>query len=189
MRLFFAVEFEPRLKDALVDAINATAIDHPPWRWVARSNVHITLKFLGDTPKDQVPQLIDTVASVCRCAAPFDLELGGMGGFPNLKKPRVLFYNVIRGADELVSLSREIDSALETNLSIPREKKPFRAHATVARVKRPIDPGMAARLISAPAVSCPPQRVQHVSLMQSELRREGAIYQLVKEIALTVLKC
>ncbi len=188
MRLFLAVEFEPQLKDALVRAISEIGIDHPPWRWVARSNFHLTLKFLGDMQKDLVPRVIDTVEAVCRDAPAFDIELEGLGGFPNFKNPRVLFYHVVRGVDELVSLSRAIDSVLETALSIPREKKPFRAHATVARIKRPIDPDLVARLEGAPAVECPPQRVRQVSLMRSELRREGAIYQLVKGIALAEVK-
>ena len=132
--------------------------------------------------------MIETVETVCRDVGAFEFELGGLGGFPNLKKPRVLFYRVVRGADELVSLSRAIDSSLETDLSIPREKKPFRAHATVARIKRPIDRDLAARLENAPPVQCPPQRVCQVSLMRSELRREGAVYQLVKGIALAEVK-
>jgi 2'-5' RNA ligase len=188
MRLFFAVEFDPFLKDALADAIKGTGISNPPWRWVARSNFHITLKFLGETPRDDVPGLVDTVEAVCRNVEPFDLELGGLDGFPNLKKPRVLFYRVVRGANELVTLARGIDSALADNLMIPREKKTFRAHATVARIKRPIPPRLAAELESAPPVECPPQRVRRVSLVKSELRREGAIYQLVKGIALAEVK-
>ena len=130
MRLFFAVEFDPALKDAVAAAIGGTRIASPPWRWVARSNFHITLKFLGETPRDDIPRLVETVETVCRGVRPFDLELGGLGGFPNLRKPRVLFYEVVRGAGELVSLARDIDRALADNLMIPREKKPFRAHAT-----------------------------------------------------------
>ncbi len=189
MRLFFAVEFDDRLKDAVSKAIAGARITNPPWRWVSRSNVHITLKFLGETHEEAVPALIDTVADVCREIPSFEIVLGGLGGFPNPKKPRVLFYEVTKGAQELVSLSERVESALQDVLSIPREDRPFRAHATVARVKHPITADLAARIQKAPPVERGSQRVEKLSLMKSELHRDGAIYQLVKGIALANPKC
>jgi len=149
MRLFFAVEFDDTLKDAIVNAIDGIRIANPPWRWVARSNIHITLKFLGDTEEEMVPLLVDAVSAVCRETPPFEIVLGGLGGFPNLKKPRVLFYEATRGAPELTSLAQRVDAALYGDLSIPREERPFRAHATVARIKTPIPADLAARLQKA----------------------------------------
>ena len=184
MRLFIAVEFDDALKDAISRAIGDIRIANPPWRWISPSNIHITLKFIGDTDEELVPLLVDAVAAVCRETPPFDVVLGGLGGFPNLKKPRVLFYEATRGAPELTSLARRIDATLESDLSIAREERPFRAHATVARIKTPIPPDIAARLERAPSVESRVQRVEKVSLMQSELRRDGAVYRLVKGIAL-----
>jgi 2'-5' RNA ligase len=184
MRLFFAVEFDDFLKDAVSKAIANARIASPPWRWVARSNVHITIKFLGETADETVPPLIDVVSGVCREIAPFDITLGGLGGFPNLKKPRVLFYETTSGARELAELARRIETVLQDELSIPMERRPFRAHATVARVKQPVAPALEARLQRAPPVDAGSQRVQSVSLMKSELRREGAVYEVVKSIAL-----
>jgi 2'-5' RNA ligase len=184
MRLFLAVEFDDRIKDAVSKAIAGARIANPPWRWVARSNVHITLKFLGETPEEKVPALVDTVSGVCRDIPPFEIDLGGLGGFPNTAKPRVLFYAVTKGARELTALAEQIESALHDVLSIPREDRPFRAHATVARIKNPITADLAARLQKAPPVERGSQRVEKVSLMKSELHRDGAIYQLVKGIAL-----
>lgn len=189
MRLFLAVEFDDTLKDAIVNAIGGVRIPNPPWRWVARSNIHITLKFLGDTPEEMVPALVETVSAVCREISPFEIVLGGIGGFPNLKKPRVLFYEVTTGAGPLVSLAQRIETALYEGLSIPRDERPFRAHATVARIKNPITPDHAARLQKAPSVEHRSQRVERVSLMQSELHRDGALYQLVKGIALAPPEC
>ena len=184
MRLFFAVEFDDRVKDAVSKAIAGARIANPPWRWVARSNVHITLKFLGETPEENVPALVDTVTDVCREIPSFEIVLGSFGGFPNPAKPRVLFYEVTKGARELTALAERIESALHDVLSIPREDRPFRAHATVARVKNPIASDVAARLQKAPPVEGGAQRVEKVSLMKSELHRDGAIYELVKGIAL-----
>jgi 2'-5' RNA ligase len=185
LRLFFAVELDVHLKDSVSRAIAGARIANPPWRWVARSNVHITIKFLGETSDEMVPLVIDAVSGACGGLPPFEMTLGGLGGFPNLKKPRVLFYEAIRGAKELAELAVRVEKVLHDELSIPKEDRPFRAHATVARVKHPIAADIAARLEKAPPVEGGVQRVEKLSLMKSELRREGAIYELVKGIALT----
>jgi 2'-5' RNA ligase len=184
MRLFFAAEFEPPLRDAVSDAIARARIANPPWRWVARDNIHVTLKFLGETPEDIIPELVEAVSGACSGTAPFDITLGRLGGFPNLRKPRVLFYEITTGARELVSLASAIETALFDGLGIAREDRPFRAHATVARVKGPIPADLSSRLEKAPPVERGSQRVEKVTLMESELRPQGALYRPVKWIAL-----
>jgi 2'-5' RNA ligase len=149
----------------------------------------VTLKFLGETPAANVTTLIESVASVCHDTPPFEIALGSLGGFPNLKRPRVLFYHVTQGAGELTALAEHVETALFDDLSIPKERRPFRAHGTVARVKHPLPGETIERLKRAPDVEHPPRMVEHVSLMQSELRREGAVYRLVKGIALAGSKC
>ena len=188
MRLFFAAEFAPPLREAVSDAITRARIADPPWRWVARENIHITLKFLGETPEEVVPELVEAVSGTCALTAPFEIVVGGLGAFPNLQRPRVLFYEVITGARELVSLAGAIDAALFEGLGIPREDRPFKAHATVARVKSAIAPELSARLAKAPPVERGSQMIEKVTLMESELRPQGALYRPVKWIALTGVK-
>lgn len=183
MRLFFAVGFEESLKDAIATAIDGTGLDNPPWRWVARNNIHITMKFLGDMPEDRIAPLAMSAIGAFQGTAPFPITLGGMGGFPNLRRPRVLFYTVTKGSGDLVAMAERLDAALHTDLAIDRERRPFRAHATVARIKKPLDGHVCDRLQGAPGVEHPPQLVDRVLLMRSELRREGALYHVVKEIA------
>ncbi|UCH83832.1 MAG: RNA 2',3'-cyclic phosphodiesterase [Candidatus Latescibacterota bacterium] len=184
MRLFFAVGFDDSLKDAISTAIDKSGLAHPPWRWVARDNFHITMKFLGEMPQDRVSPLVMSAMTAFRGSTPFAITLGEMGGFPNLRRPRILFYTVTKGGDELAALANRLDASLNNDLGIDKERRPFRAHATVARIKKPIDPHISYRLQSAPGVEHPPQLVDRVLLMRSELRREGALYHVVKEIAL-----
>ena len=113
MRLFFAVDFTDDVKDALQRAIDGVGIADPPWRWVARDNFHITLKFLGEMPEDRVEALAKCVAGACRGVASFDIRLGGFGGFPNLKKPRVLFYKVDEGVEPLLDLAKRVDTLID----------------------------------------------------------------------------
>ena len=135
MRLFFAVNFTPEIKQHIRSAIDGLAIANPPWRWVARDNVHVTLKFLGDMEEDRVDALGKCAMAAVGATEVFQIGLGGIGGFPNLKQPRVLFYQLADGADSLTALAATLDGELADGLSIPRERRPFRAHATIARVK------------------------------------------------------
>jgi len=186
MRLFFAVGFDDSLKDAIAAAIGGIGLDHPPWRWVARDNFHITMKFLGEMPEDRVAPLAMSAAGAMKTGRvePFPITIGAMGGFPNLRRPRVLFYKVEKGGGELSTIAGHLDAALHDDLGIDMERRPFRAHATVARIKTSIEPGISDRLQRAPGVDHPPQLVDRVLLMRSELRREGALYHVVKEVAL-----
>lgn len=183
MRLFFAVEFDESLKDAIARAIEEIGVEDPPWRWVARHNFHITLKFLGETREERVKPLVMSAVGALRQMPPFQIQLGALGGFPTLRRPRVLFYQVNQGADELTALAERLDLALNNDLAVERDRRPFRAHATVARVKTPIDARLSGLLEAAPGVDHPPQIVDRVRLMRSQLRREGALYHVVKEIA------
>ena len=112
------------------------------------------------------------------------IRLGRLGGFPNLNRPRVLFYKVEDGGESLAAISADVNEALENGMGIPKEPKKFRAHITIARIKRVIPKEAADLLKIAPALHGVTQTVSSVDLMSSELRREGARYQLVKEIAL-----
>ncbi len=183
MRAFFAVNLSDNTKDRIADAIRAIGIDDAPWRWVARDNFHVTLKFLGDVPPEQVTGLVDVVGKACRSIAPFSITLGELGGFPNLKQPRVLFYRIVDGARLLVRLAEHIDESL-TAVGVKKERRPFRAHVTVARVKLSVERDLAALLKRASPVSGARETVTSLSLMESHLRRQGVRYQRLKEIAL-----
>lgn len=188
MRLFFAVDFTELVKDAIRRAIHDIAIDRPPWRWVAASNLHMTLKFLGDTEASQVAELEDCADLVCRDCSPFSIRLGPLGGFPNLKRPRVLFYRIDDGADPLIDLARRLDRTLSERLGIARDKRPFRAHATVARIKVNVAPEIIRILEAVPPLDGVKQPVQNLALIRSELHREGAKYHHLKQFALTKSK-
>jgi len=184
MRLFIAVHLSPAARDAIQSSIDDFPLHNPPWRWVARENWHLTLKFLGDTEARRVDALCAGLDGVRRAHRAFELELGTFGGFPSLHAPRVLFYRAGRGAPEMERLAADVDAAVETTLGLPRERRPFRAHATVARIKNALPASIASRLASVPALSPAVTHVDVFHLMESRLQRAGAAYSVVKEFAL-----
>jgi 2'-5' RNA ligase len=185
MRLFFAVDFSDSVKDTIRRAIENIPISDPPWRWVAPPNLHMTLKFLGETPKERIAELSDCAAAACGTLAPFAIHLGDLGGFPNLTRARVLFYRVDQGADSLERLATELDEALFARLNIAREKRSFRAHATIARIKKNLPPRIIDSLKTVPPLEGASQTVEKLLLIRSQLHREGARYHHVKEFALS----
>jgi len=186
MRLFVAAEFPDGVRDAIANGIRGFPVDDPPWRWVDPENWHITLKFIGEvSDTGAIGTALDPISSA---HAPFDLSLGPFGGFPNLRRPRVLFYDVLDGAGPLGALAADIDGALAAALGLARETRPFRAHATIARIKRPLPADVSARLSAVPPLEDARQRVEAFTLLQSHLGPGGARYEPVLRFTLSGTK-
>lgn len=188
MRLFFAVDFSEPVKAAIAAALAAVPVKNPPWRWIAAGNLHLTLKFLGERPEEDVATLGECAASVASQLQPFHMSLGHFGGFPNLGNPRVLFFGVEDGVAPLRELAARLDGELSTRMRIEPEKRPFKAHATVARVKTGLPGGIVRKLEAVPPLEGVTQQVESMVLMKSELSPQGARYHALKAFALSKSK-
>ena len=176
MRLFFAVRVSEAIRRDIGLALKAFPLPNPPWRWIPPENLHITLKFLGDVDERLIPDLKEIAADAANRVKPFRVLYGTFGGFPHLSRPRVIFFEAKEGTRELATIAGEIESGVEA-LGIPRERRPFTAHLTLARIKEPLPRDVLAALGSVPplpATAC--QDVDRFSLMESRLAREGATY-------------
>jgi RNA 2',3'-cyclic 3'-phosphodiesterase len=185
MRLFIAVNLSPEARNAIQSSIDEFPVKNPPWRWVSPDNWHLTLKFLGETETARLNTLFAGLDEVRRQHTVFTMTLGAFGGFPNLRNPRVLFYDVERGAPELRQLANDVDGAVEQALGLARETRAYQAHATIARVKDPLSPEIAARFGRVSPLTEAVTRVDSFELMESRLARTGATYSVVKEFALS----
>jgi 2'-5' RNA ligase len=177
MRLFFAVPVSPLVGSLVAERIASLEIVNPPWRWIPKENYHLTLKFLGDVDAQLLPALGDAARQVAARVDPFHLAFSDFGAFPSLRRPRVIFFGIEVGWEPLQSLASSIEGAVE-GLGFDRERRPFRAHLTLARIKRPLRPALIERLGSIP--SLPPEAMQvvdHYVLMRSHLSRSGATYE------------
>ena len=184
MRLFIAVNFEETVLDAIEAALGDFPIRRPPWRWANRTTWHVTLKFLGDTDAAAVEAIGAVLADVAARHGSFDVALGALGGFPNLYRPRVLFYDVESGAEAMESICEDINRSLANQLGIRAETKPFRAHVTVARVKTRIGRPAVDALRSAAGLEGVSQTVTGFDLMESQLGKKGSKYTCLKGFAL-----
>jgi 2'-5' RNA ligase len=134
-RLFFAVPLPDEVREAIRpvrDAVQAAVGEEARIRWVRIESLHLTLRFLGPTPLEQVPALGRGADAVAAAHGPFEVTLAGAGAFPTLRRPRTLWLGLGVGADGLTGLAAGLDAALAAELG-PGERRPFSPHLTIAR--------------------------------------------------------
>lgn len=180
-RLFVAVDLDGELRNRVVatarrlaDTLQPVAGATP--RWVAAENLHLTLRFIGQVALERVAQLQALVGAPLD-GAPFRMELGGAGCFPRTGAIRVLWLGVTQGQTELATLAARIDERLR-DAGIAPDDRPFRAHLTLARFRRPCA-GRAARQVRealATVGSVGDAAVSHVTLYESRLGPAGPSY-------------
>ncbi|MCK4349951.1 MAG: RNA 2',3'-cyclic phosphodiesterase [Candidatus Krumholzibacteria bacterium] len=177
MRLFFAVPISETVRGIVSRSIEAFPIADPPWRWIRPENYHITLKFLGETDEELLERLLEIGRETAAATSPFELSFGRFDTFPSISRPRILLFHAESGAARLAQLAGLLEEKLES-LGFERERRRFRTHLTLARVKRPIGREALEALEKVPSLPLEArQEVGRIVLVRSVLSREGAKYE------------
>jgi len=180
VRAFIAVELSPDIKKGLeqVSAELKRRLPGTAVRWVPVENIHITLKFLGDVSManiDMLKKILDSVAALHRS---FEISVGGIGAFPKLHQPRVVWVGM-EAPSELLAIQHglEVETA---RLGYAPEDRPFSPHLTLGRVSRNASGGEIHRIsetLSTYKVGfLGVTRVQALYLFRSDLDPSGAVY-------------
>lgn len=180
-RLFVACELPGEAKDALA-AVQRLLQERGTegLRWVRPEGIHLTLKFLGEVPARRLEAIERALARAVQ--EPFSLSvwLGRLGSFGGSTGLRVVWVGLEGDVEELARLAARVEGALDP-LGFPRERRPFAAHLTLARVKEGASPQDRRRLFELVRSLEPPPlpgaTLETVSLMQSTLEPGGARYQ------------
>ena len=186
MRLFVAVDPTDAVRAALARA-QATMRDgapHADVRWVDPKNLHLTLKFLGNVADERAGEVARAVTAAVAGHAPIALAARGLGAFPSLRRPRVVWAGLVAGVTPLRGVASALDGAL-VPLGFPPEARPFAAHVTLGRVRSPkgID-RLASAITAGAALDFGGWTASDVVLYRSHLRPTGSIYEPVARIAL-----
>lgn len=184
MRLFVAVELAAELKQglsALADKFMAARADV---KWVEGENFHLTLYFLGEVPPDLLPRVQGALSEAGAGVPPFTLKLEGVGAFPSLARPRVIWVGA-RGGEELLRLQQQVAAGLTPLLAGAQDSRPFSPHITLGRVRSPRNLSALSRLLQEHGrESVGEQRVTGFSLVESQLFRSGPVYTRVAHYSL-----
>jgi len=188
IRAFIAIELPPEIKSALGQLqAELKKLSPPPVKWVDPEAIHLTLKFLGNIARDKVDKITQVIEEAAQGISPFQLEVKGLGTFPNLRRVRVIWVGVEGELAPLSQLQRGIESKLAP-LGFPPEGRPFTPHLTLGRVREQASPAEQQRLgqLIAGTRFEGGHRFEAgwVSLMQSQLTPEGAIYHRLSAIRL-----
>jgi len=186
-RLFVAVSLSEEVLD---EAFNITLrlkrrLDYSSAKisWVKKDNLHFTLKFLGETPSENIGPVVEALDEISANHQPFKIRIQDAGCFPNSTRPRVLWLGLSEGAEKMKKLAAEVENMMNL-LEFAEEKRPFSPHLTIARVKSPGDPDFAGILEQMNGIGTNTCIVDHLTLFKSTLHPSGAVYDVIKRIML-----
>ena len=185
MRLFLAVVPPAPIRREVALVVQGFA-GRRGGRFVVENNLHLSLKFLGETPDSLVPR-IQAATDACLHRAPFELHWGQLGAFPNLARARVAYLGVRSDGDELPMLARDLTESLRRELPGKKELndgRAFRGHLTLARFKQPPPAPYLEELRSELAPLSWRSTLSSVVLVRSVLSPEGARYAALSEHSL-----
>ncbi len=137
MRLFIAINLPAAERRGIAEAAAPLRARAAGVSWVKEEALHLTMKFLGDYDDAHAATLAASLGAVVRAHRPVDLEISGVGAFPNWRAPRVIWAGV-GDSPKLEILHHEIESAC-AELGHELEGRPFRPHITIGRVRTPLE--------------------------------------------------
>lgn len=177
VRAFIAVELTPEIREALRACQQVLAGSRAKLTFVDPAIIHITIKFLGEIPEAAVAGIRDALGPVT--LAPFDISIARITG-NDPRRPRVVWAAVEDGGG-CTALHARIEEALARR-GIPRDGRPFRPHATLARVKS-FDPSLLGRIRAVPPGPLGACRVGGFALKKSTLTPQGPVYENLLEVS------
>lgn len=179
IRAFIAVTLPESLTDLVAEVQQTLKAQGLRISWVSPGNVHLTLKFLGDIEHADIDPIV-TVMSECVQRMPsLTLSAGGIGVFPDLRRPRVVWLGLTGDMPRLIILQRDLDTGLAAlgKGRFKPEDRPFKGHLTLGRIKARLDPGILAKALKETGkVASQAFAVDVIHLMQSRLTPSGPIY-------------
>ncbi len=151
---------------------------------VRPESIHLTLKFLGNIDPAAVEQIESVLRDAVKPYAPFSLQAKGLGVFPGVKRPRVIWIGITGQIDRLIGLQRNLDKDLSA-IGFSRDKRPFKGHLTLGRAKGSIDANrMRSVLTKYNEFEAEPFTVGPLILYKSDLHPTGAVYTKLLQVAL-----
>jgi RNA 2',3'-cyclic 3'-phosphodiesterase len=180
IRAFIAIDLSPEILQRLSEVIDnyRAQLVNIPIRWVSVTNIHLTLKFLGDVSLSSLNILTDIIHTEASSHHQFEISVGGSGAFPNNRQPRIIWVGV-EAPQELTAIQNGIETAA-ARLGYAREERAFSPHLTLGRVSRNVSSQEIKTItqvlektrVGFIGATC----VQNIFLYKSDLQPTGAVY-------------
>jgi 2'-5' RNA ligase len=178
IRTFVAVEIPADIRQRAAALVERLQVAQAKVRWTDMATMHWTMNFLGDVPDTEVPAICAEVAAAAKPFRPFELEVRGVGAFPNSGRPRTIWLGAGVGKEAMSYLHAALERHLE-DLGFRPESRRFQPHLTLGRV-RDSSTGLdeLAELIRKQAeFDAGSMTVEEVVVFSSRLERTGAVHE------------
>jgi 2'-5' RNA ligase len=174
-RLFAAIKIHPSAKfTGLLDEISSS-LRHERIKWVEPSNMHLTLKFFGETDEEQIPRINLALQTAVSQSKPFTLKIANTGIFGSRYDPKVIWFGIEKHP-ELDNLTKNIFTELSKRDWQP-DSQNFVPHLTIGRIREIKDKPLFQKIISKyTTAEIQEENVTEIILYESILRREGPLY-------------
>ena len=179
VRAFVSLELDAEVRQAIEKLVASLRPRVPGARWVRPEGVHLTLRFLGDTPPARIEQIRPLLAEAAAGCEPLETRVGDLGTFPGPGKPPRVLWLGIRLPPPALALQAACERAAVA-VGFPPEERPFRGHLTLARFReRVLRPAL-------PPVDLGLVPLRTLALVRSELRPGGAVHTPIARFPLGV---
>lgn len=191
VRTFIGISLPLLTRQTLVAAQEAMRAASPAWRhekWVAESNLHLTLRFLGPVPEGLLPAVSTAMNDATADMESFQVRIGAIRAVPRLRSATMLWVTMEEGKDEIADLARRVDTSL-VDAGFSAETRPFDPHITLVRSRsaRRIDfdtMDAGDRTIFAAEERAKRVSVRRVTLFSSSLTPQGPVYEELESSSL-----
>ena len=174
-RLFIAIHIQPSVEFISFYEELRKDLRFARITWVKPENMHITLKFFGETSGDKIPVIKGMMELVASLHHPFEIRLKDVGVFGSSYQPRVVWVG-LENAEALRSLGLNVLEGAE-QIGWERDRQNFVPHLTIGRIKEAVDKRLFNRVISKyKGIYLQEERIERIILYESILRKEGPNY-------------
>lgn len=176
IRVFIAIELPPKARDELVSVQETLKRSGADVKWVEPENIHLSLRFIGDVGPDKTEEIKKQLTGVASASKAFELTMKGIGAFPDLGHPRVIWAGVDRGSAETARIADDLEVKLRA-IGIAEEERKFHPHITLGRVRSGRNGDKLRELAETVGFEAGPIiKTEYLTLFMSRLTPQGSVY-------------
>ncbi|NOZ75290.1 MAG: RNA 2',3'-cyclic phosphodiesterase [FCB group bacterium] len=185
LRTFLAVRLPSEVVDIQRMIKTTVELKKGGLKWVRPGQIHLTLKFLGHTLREAIPDIKSVIDNIVTPEYGFDSELRGTGCFPTPERPRVLWLGIEKNKKRITELVQKLNTALD-KIGYPADDQEYIPHVTVGRIKYPPKQTPNISQFLQTEYSPIPFQVARIHFMSSELFPEGPVYSILSTHQLSI---
>ena len=184
VRSFIALELAPEIQQELRRLQDELKKSDADVKWVKPNGIHLTLKFLGSVSLELIEEIKKLLDQLAKSHKRFAMKISGLGAFPKVEHPRVIWVGIEQGKEESLKLAKDLEQGLIKHGFLP-EKRSFSPHLTLGRVRSSRKREQLKQLLQSTNVSAQTMQAETLILFRSTLTPQGAIYQPLHQVNLS----